>query len=82
MSDRVHFRKIGEEGDVIALFPDLEESRGPGGRYIMSYMHVGQHSGACASLIAELEPAEPDEYKALAAELSGHPYHYRLEIVE
>lgn len=73
---RVHFRMIG--GEVIALFPDMEESRYRGARIIGSYMHVGQHSAASSELIQELEAAEPSAFADLKAELEG--IGYKLEV--
>jgi hypothetical protein len=68
----VCFRKF-ENGDVIALFPDQWE----GTCQCMSYMHVGQHGGADRQLLIELDRCEPDEYKALLAEID---YIYRDEV--
>lgn len=65
------FRKW-EDGQIIALFPseffDLER------KFINSYMHIEQHGGASPELIAELEPASPDEYKDLKEELESIGY--------
>lgn len=61
----VCFRKF-DNGDIIALFPnepyDLEGN-------IMSYMHIGQHSGASPELVDELEPTNGTEHYKLWTEL-------------
>jgi len=59
-------------GDVIALFP--YEPGNMSLRTCSSYIHVGQHGAADVSLIAECRPATPDEYRELAAELTGLGY--------
>ena len=69
---KVKFRKWSEDGDVIALFPELDHESGnanPGN--IMSYMHVGQHGEATETLLTtdELVDATPEEYADLLAEL-------------
>ena len=70
----VVFRKWNN-GDVIALFPDLPHDR----HHCMSYEHVGQHGGADYSgVVGMTSPASPEEYAALAAELRR--IGYRLEI--
>lgn len=67
----VAFRKF-PDGDVIALFPDIPESHD--GTMIMSYMHMGQHCGASNSLLTELKPAIPGEYRDLLRELTARGY--------
>lgn len=52
------------QGECIALFPGFEN-----GKYIQSYMHVGQHSDACPELINELKPATKKQYSDLLNEL-------------
>jgi hypothetical protein len=61
---RVVFRKF-KDGDVIAIFPDIKES----GKYVASYMHLGQHGACCSSLIDELEKPTLEEWKPLHEEL-------------
>lgn len=77
---RVHFRKFAT-GEVIALFPDDPEGRryDRTGSTIASFMHVGQHSPASAELIDVLDPATPDEYAPLKAELEGRGYRLQVE---
>jgi hypothetical protein len=74
---RVMFRRFAD-GAVIALFPDIAESRG----CISSYMCVGQHGEASRDLIRELPEATPDEYAALKNELESAPFCYRLSVVQ
>lgn len=71
---RVQFRVL--EGDVIALFPDTAGARSS---MCGSYMHVGQHSDAARALIRELDPATPDQYAPLQAELERVGYVLRVE---
>jgi hypothetical protein len=77
---RVHFRKF-HDGQVLALFPDECWNAFRGDRTISSYMHVGQHSEASSSLIADLDPATLEEYADLKAELEAEPYKYVLEVM-
>jgi len=59
------------EGDVIALFPDIDEGHGS----CSSYMHVGQHSGAdYRGVISITRPAKPSEYASLKRELENIGY--------
>jgi len=69
MKNRVSFRKF-PEGDIIALFPDVEHSPG----LIESYQTIGQHSGADPSLLSELEKATREESLLLARELEKIGY--------
>jgi hypothetical protein len=68
---RVIFKKF-DEGDIIALFPELAGGMNP---YTTceSYMHVGQH-GATSVELAGLNPANPEEYASLKAELESLGY--------
>jgi Fe-S cluster assembly ATPase SufC len=57
--------------DVIALFPELWESRG----MITSYQHIGQHGAAdYAKVIDMSRPAREGEYEDLLAELMERGY--------
>lgn len=67
-TQRVIFRKWRGSGDVIAFFPD--QVNGP---YIGSYEHVGQH-GDASYPHPQTEPASPDEYADLLAELKTIGY--------
>jgi len=60
---KVAFRKF-EDNNVIALFPDMIN-----GKFIGSYMHIGQHSDASPELLQDLEPCKPEEYQDLLKEL-------------
>lgn len=74
---RVVFRRW-PNGDVIALFPEIEAD--PNGN-CSSYMHVGQHGPAdYAGCISATKPAQPKEYKTLARELESMGY--RLTILK
>ena len=73
--DKVVFRKF-EDGEVIAIFPDLEWDLNGN---ITSYMKIGQHGGCDPELIDELDKASEAEYKPLATELEA--IGYKLEYV-
>jgi hypothetical protein len=76
---RVWTRAKYQNGEVIALFPDIDEGNGE----CASYMHVGQHGGACYTYcIAQTRPARPEEYQALRTELESEPYKYNLRVVK
>jgi len=61
----------GFKGDVIALFPELDEGSG----YCTSYEHVGQHSGAdYRMMIRKTRPAAPFEIEPLKQELESIGY--------
>ena len=62
-TERVIFRKWKGNGDIIAFFPDQ-----PDGPYLMSYAHIGQH-GLASYPHPKTEPATPEEYAPLLAEL-------------
>jgi hypothetical protein len=67
--DKVVFRMFN--GEVIALFPEQEESRGN----VNSYMHIGQHGGANYNLVmSKSKKATPSQYKDLKAELKSIGY--------
>lgn len=75
---KVIFRKWKEDGDIIALFPELNHANGAANRgNIMSYMHVGQHGEASESLLRErsrLVTATEEEAADLKAELESIGY--------
>ena len=74
MKTVVIFRKF-KLGDVVALFPELLTSRSNNGeQFILSYMHVGQHSDASPTLINSLSPATANEYRDLKNELISIGY--------
>lgn len=73
---RVVLRRFKTSGEVIALFPDIEE--GPG--LCMSYMHIGQHGAASRLLAYDTAPArmaEPDTAD-LVRELTAIGYKLRI----
>lgn len=75
---RVIFRVFKRGGDVIALFPDLEET-GPGN--VMSYQHIGQHGGAhLAGVMRSTRAATREEYAPLHRELES--IGYNLQVVK
>ena len=70
MKDKVVFRKFSD-GQVIALFPELPcDNRGN----ITSYMHIGQHAPASRFIVHDTQPAKPEEYAELHAELQRIGY--------
>lgn len=72
---KVVFRKWKDNGDIIALFPEIEE----GPIWCQSYMHVGQHGTAGYNhVIKGTVPATYKEYKELAKEL--RQIGYKLDI--
>ncbi len=72
---KVVFRKFKDgysENEVIALFPEIPSDRY--GYECLSYMHIGQHSGASPYLVYRTNPAMPVEYADLARELEDLGY--------
>jgi hypothetical protein len=73
----VVFRKY-RDGEIIALFPEVDEGRGE----CSSYMHVGQHGRAdYTGVIKSTVPAKPEEFAALRRELEGKPFTYSFRVV-
>lgn len=73
---RVIFRKW-DNGDIIALFPDIPTHPGA----CLSYEHQGQHGGAQYKGVMQITiPAAEPEYRALQQELTH--IGYILEIVD
>ena len=70
----VIFRKFKDTEDVIAIFPYEVERTGE----VMSYMHLGQHSGASIQLTDKTSPATPEEYNDLLKELEGIGYNLKV----
>lgn len=73
MTTAVVFRKYREAdgGDVLALFPDVDEGRG----LCSCYQHVGQHGAASYyGCVNDTVPAWPKEYADLMAELVSVGY--------
>jgi hypothetical protein len=72
-AQRVVFRKWRDSGNVIALFPAIPATIH--GEYCLSYEHVGQHAAAdYHAVIRHTRPAAPQEYAALADELTRIGY--------
>lgn len=76
---KVVFRKWPDTGDVIALFPEVEEYRGACG----SYMTVGQHSAAdYYHVIRKTVAATEAEYGPVKRELESRPFGYRFRVLK
>ena len=74
----VVFRRWRDTGDVIALFPEIDEGSG----MCASYMHVGQHSAAdYGGVIGATHPASVGDADvvSLMRELESDPYRYNLK---
>lgn len=75
---KIIFRKWKDNGDIIALFPDLNYSNGCANKgNIMSYMHVGQHGEASEAILRNrglLVTATKEESADLLAELKRIGY--------
>ena len=68
---RVIFRKYKDNGEIIALFPDIV----PSFFKRMSYMHFGQHSEVDYDLCVKCTKlATEEEYAPLLAELKSIGY--------
>ncbi len=76
-TERVIFRKFND-GDIIALFPDLVGDIN--NRYCLSYQHMGQHGSAAPELVYVTKLATEDEYRELKEELER--IGYKLKIVK
>jgi len=64
----VIFRRWRSTGEVIALFPEIPATLAP--QYCESYEHYGQPGAADpAGVIDATDPARPEDYAALKAEL-------------
>ena len=69
----VIFRKF--QGEIVALFPyEIEDRSG----HIMSYAHIGQHSGADLGIIYLSKPASEVEYFDLFIELTNIGYNLKI----
>ena len=81
--DKVIFRKWKDNGDIIAVFPEIPSDTRSW--YLCeSYEHVGQHGGCNYqdAILPQTVPARPDEYQELLQELSEIGYNlvvYRRE---
>lgn len=72
----VVYRRWKENGDIIALFPELPSDYQ--GWYCDSYEHVGQHGGAdYHGVIQATKPVSPEDAAPLARELERIGYRLR-----
>jgi hypothetical protein len=74
----VVFRKF-PDGEIIALFPNMAATTN-NSWLCGSYMHVGRHGAADPRIVSDTQPAQPQEYAALKAELEQ--IGYRLDVRE
>jgi hypothetical protein len=73
LSDVVVFRRWKENGDVIALFPELPADIF--GTFCDAYEHVGQHGGAdYHGVVQHTKPCSLDDAADLATELQRIGY--------
>ena len=80
MKTRAIFRKF-EDGEILALFPDIDERPHDPGLFCLSYAHCGQHGSAdLAFCLQHTIMATKDERADLEKELSE--IGYDLEIIE
>jgi hypothetical protein len=71
---RVVYR-IWNNGEVCALFPDIDELRG----CCLSYVRVGQHGAADYShVVGMTKPATPEQYQPLHNELTSIGYNLKI----
>jgi len=68
---RKEFGEVG--GDIIALFPTIP-SDSDNYYNVLSYQHIGQHSGASPNIISDTVPATLREYDDLLKELRSLGY--------
>lgn len=75
----VLFRRWRDTGDLIALFP--EQPADYQGRFVDSYMHVGQHGAAdYQGVVQATKPATQEEAADLHRELER--IGYRLKVIK
>lgn len=60
--------------DVMAYFPEIDESNGQRNDLKLCYSHVGQHSACAPEYIKECREAKYNEYADLLKELIGQGY--------
>ena len=71
---KVVFRKY-KDGNIIALFPYIDEGNNNCG----CYMRVGQHGAAYYKYVIKgTKPAKSDEYKSLKEELESMGYNLQV----
>lgn len=72
----VVFRVWKKGGEVIALFPGINEGHG----FCSSYEHIGQHGGAdYQGVMNQTTPAQPEDYYDLMKELEGIGYSLKIQ---
>ncbi len=77
---KVVFRKLNENNDVVALFPEIIWGSS---YHIAYYMHVGQHgAGDYDWFISNSTPATEQEYKPLLDELTDQVGYQNLRIMK
>ena len=75
-ADVVVFRRWKDNGDVIALFPELPADMA--GMFCDAYEHIGQHGGAdYHGIIQQTAPCESEDSADLADELTRIGYRLR-----
>jgi len=80
MKTKTIFRKFKDNGDIIALFPEIPSDYI--GRNWDSYVHIRQHGTANYQLgIKNTVLATPEEYAELKRELETH-YDYEIEVYQ
>jgi hypothetical protein len=80
MKTRAMFRRF-PEGDILAIFPDIDERPHDPGLFCLSYANCGQHGSADVALcLQHTEAATKDERADLEKEL--REIGYELEIIE
>lgn len=78
---KVIFKVImGQDLEVIALFPELAGDNNPY-KTCLSYAHIGQHSAASIELASSLKPALLSQYYPLYRELTMN-CGYELQVVK
>ncbi len=75
MSDLVIFRKWKDDGEILALFPEMLENDG----LVNCYAHIGQHGAADYHYcLTQSGPATPEEYTDLQQELENIGYDLKI----
>lgn len=83
MATLVKFRKWTGgrfDGDITAVFPQLNYNKRLEGNLVkVGYAHIGQHTAVSKDWVkTETEPATPEEYAALKAELEQIGYTLKI----
>ena len=68
--------RVEKDGTILAVFPYNSYRKGYSVTY---YSHIGQHGeGVHSALIGDTEPATPEQYAELKAELEGLGYNLKV----